>query len=73
MGSGDNAEDSSLTNFILNLLGHCGDIVEQGQGLVHALVDHAEVCHNLLEDDNSKRRIFAKKTVTNKIPPPTPQ
>lgn len=74
MGMGDDAEkkDSSLTNFILNLLSHCRDVVEQGQGLVHAFVDHTEVCHNLLEDDNSKGRIFAKKTVTNKIRPPHP-
>ena len=42
-----------LIDFILNLLSHRRDIVEQGQRLVHALVDHTEVCHNLGPDLSS--------------------
>ncbi|KAL0614400.1 putative uncharacterized protein CCDC28A-AS1 [Plecturocebus cupreus] len=35
-------KNSFLTNFILNLLGHCRHIVEQGERLIHALVNHTE-------------------------------
>lgn len=65
-------EDGSLTNFVLNLLSHCRDIVEQGQRLVHALVDHTEVRHHLLEDNDARWTIFAMETAINKTPPPPP-
>ena len=40
-------KNSSLTNFILNFLGHGRNVVEQGERLVHAFINDAEVCHNL--------------------------
>lgn len=42
-----------LTNFILNLIGHIRNFVEQRQTLVHPLLDHTQVSHHL-ENERKK-------------------
>lgn len=47
-----------LTNFILDLVGHIGDFVEQRQALVHPLLDHTQVGHHLKREVKKGPRIF---------------
>lgn len=47
-----------LTNFILDLIGHIGNFVEQRQALVHPLLDHTQVGHHLKREVKKGPQIY---------------